>query len=196
MKVTATREEKQTQIIHAAIKVFSKYGIDGTKMELVAKEAGIGKGTIYEYFASKESLLEKMIQFSVETYRLGLKENITQGSNIEEKLLNCTRYNIEFFHMHLDMLRMAMQVNALSPAMREYMIAECKGIFDFYQDMLQEAKVKGELHKELNIELAVYLINGTIDQFVKQKVFCQSYLPTQINYPELVDIMLKGLRGS
>jgi len=48
MVPTASREEKQTDILKAAIRVFSEHGFDGAKMEYIAKEAGIGKGTIYE----------------------------------------------------------------------------------------------------------------------------------------------------
>ncbi len=54
-----TREEKRVHIIRSAIKVLSVHGLDGTKMELVAKEAGIGKGTIYEYFQVRNSFFKK-----------------------------------------------------------------------------------------------------------------------------------------
>ena len=50
------KEAKKTQIIIAATQVFSKLGVAKTKMIDIAQAAGIGKGTIYEYFRSKEEI--------------------------------------------------------------------------------------------------------------------------------------------
>ncbi len=47
---------KKGAIITAATTVFAQKGYFGTRMAEVARTAGIGKGTIYEYFRSKEDL--------------------------------------------------------------------------------------------------------------------------------------------
>ena len=50
---------KEEIIIHAGIKLFQEKGFAATTVSAVAKEAGIGKGTVYGYFKSKEELLLK-----------------------------------------------------------------------------------------------------------------------------------------
>jgi len=56
-KVTdAYKEELKEKIIQAAIESFSQSGYDRTKMEDIAKRLGLGKGTLYLYFKSKEDL--------------------------------------------------------------------------------------------------------------------------------------------
>ncbi|HSQ77554.1 MAG TPA: TetR/AcrR family transcriptional regulator [Nitrospirota bacterium] len=50
------KEEKKKAILSAARTVFAKEGFAATKIEDVAREAGIGKGTIYEYFRSKDDI--------------------------------------------------------------------------------------------------------------------------------------------
>jgi TetR/AcrR family fatty acid metabolism transcriptional regulator len=50
------KETKKMEILHAAMKIFARNGIVKTKMIDVATEAGVGKGTIYEYFRSKEEI--------------------------------------------------------------------------------------------------------------------------------------------
>ncbi len=47
---------KKRNILQAAIPVFSEKGVANTKMIDIAKAAKIGKGTIYEYFSSKEDI--------------------------------------------------------------------------------------------------------------------------------------------
>ncbi|MBE9530214.1 MAG: TetR/AcrR family transcriptional regulator, partial [Proteobacteria bacterium] len=51
-----SKNEKKNQIIEAAAQIFAKNGFSGTIMAEIAHCAGIGKGTIYEYFKSKEEL--------------------------------------------------------------------------------------------------------------------------------------------
>ncbi|MFC2081391.1 TetR/AcrR family transcriptional regulator [Bacteroidota bacterium] len=55
------KELKKQDILDAAIKVFALKGIVKTKMIDIAKEAGIGKGTIYEYFRSKDEIIGESI---------------------------------------------------------------------------------------------------------------------------------------
>ena len=51
---------KKTVIFNAAMSIFMEKGYGETRMIDIAKEAGIGKGTIYEYFSSKEELFFEM----------------------------------------------------------------------------------------------------------------------------------------
>jgi len=53
---TVDRESKQQHIVHAAMLVFARSGVHQAKMADIAAEAGIGKGTIYEYFRSKDEI--------------------------------------------------------------------------------------------------------------------------------------------
>jgi AcrR family transcriptional regulator len=50
------KEEKRRQILEAALREFARRGFSRTKMDDVARAAGIGKGTVYEYFTNKDEL--------------------------------------------------------------------------------------------------------------------------------------------
>ena len=49
-------EAKRQRIIDAAIQVFAHDGLSNGKIATIAAKAGIGKGTVYEYFSSKEEI--------------------------------------------------------------------------------------------------------------------------------------------
>ncbi len=53
------KEAKRKKILEASMRVFAKKGVENTKMKDIAKSAGIGKGTIYEYFNSRDEILQK-----------------------------------------------------------------------------------------------------------------------------------------
>jgi len=55
-------EARHTAILDAALQVFGQYGYRRTSMDDIAREAGIGKGTIYLSFASKEEVFQALSQ--------------------------------------------------------------------------------------------------------------------------------------
>jgi AcrR family transcriptional regulator len=56
-----TKEQTRTKIINTAISFFSQKGYYGTSINDIAKEAGISKGLAYNYFESKQQLLQAII---------------------------------------------------------------------------------------------------------------------------------------
>lgn len=61
LKSTARRERKKAavraQIVSTAVELFSRHGMDGVTVEQIADAADIGKGTIYNYFETKEHIV-------------------------------------------------------------------------------------------------------------------------------------------
>ena len=63
------REQKlhrQEEILAAAFKVFAAHGYEATRIDEVARQAGIAKGTIYLYFRDKEQLFRAMVRSLVQ----------------------------------------------------------------------------------------------------------------------------------
>lgn len=56
------KEARRSAIIEAALAEFTAQGFTSAKLDDVAVRAGIGKGTIYLYFDSKESLFEAVVR--------------------------------------------------------------------------------------------------------------------------------------
>lgn len=74
---------KSDQILAAAKACFIQLGYKATSVETISKFAGIGKGTIYNYFKTKEELLEAIVD--VEKQNLILyADSLMQRSSMEE----------------------------------------------------------------------------------------------------------------
>ncbi|MEM6534003.1 MAG: TetR/AcrR family transcriptional regulator [Pseudomonadota bacterium] len=58
----AHKEQRREDLIKAALDVFSRVGFASAKLDDVAEEAGVSKGTIYLYFDSKEALFEDVVR--------------------------------------------------------------------------------------------------------------------------------------
>jgi TetR/AcrR family transcriptional regulator len=57
--------ERPTQIIDAALDVFSEQGFAAAKLDEIARRAGVSKGTIYLYFTSKEDLFKAVVNDTI-----------------------------------------------------------------------------------------------------------------------------------
>lgn len=58
-------EARPDEILDAALALFSESGFDGTRMDDVARRAGLSKGAVYLYFPSKKALLEGLVRRAV-----------------------------------------------------------------------------------------------------------------------------------
>jgi len=56
------KEDRPAELIAAALAVFVERGFSATKLEDVAKKAGVSKGTVYLYYDSKEALFKAVVR--------------------------------------------------------------------------------------------------------------------------------------
>lgn len=59
---------RPSEIIEAAIEIFGERGFGASKLEDVARRAGVSKGTVFVYFASKDDLFRAVAQTLLETH--------------------------------------------------------------------------------------------------------------------------------
>jgi len=61
LRKEAHEQARREQILAAAVRVWVRDGFDRAPVEAIAREAGLGKGTIYLYFETKEAVLQAVI---------------------------------------------------------------------------------------------------------------------------------------
>ena len=81
---TQYKTEVKEKIVQAALTTFSKYGYDKTRMDDIAENAKISKGTLYLYFKSKEKLFYVISENSTKE----LKEQISKLFSKKEDLVS------------------------------------------------------------------------------------------------------------
>lgn len=77
---------KDILILEAAINQFKSKGFAAVRIADIAKEAGIGKGTVYEYFSSKEELLLKACSYFCSTVDAGLESNVLNNPSLDNSV--------------------------------------------------------------------------------------------------------------
>ena len=79
-KWTRRKEARPAEIIEAAAEIFIRGGYAAANLDDVARQAGIAKGTLYRYFADKQSLFRAVVQQAIE---LNLAALETAGNGME-----------------------------------------------------------------------------------------------------------------
>ncbi|HXY18723.1 MAG TPA: TetR/AcrR family transcriptional regulator [Gemmatimonadales bacterium] len=59
------KDARPSEILAAALETFVEHGYAATRLEEVARRAGVTKGTLYIYFASKEALFKEVVRANV-----------------------------------------------------------------------------------------------------------------------------------
>ena len=84
MPKVVNKEEKRRQIALASKDLLIKRGIKNVSVAEFAKSAGIGKGTIYEYFDSKEDIVLEILKILSDEYYEEITKKMKGKSEIEK----------------------------------------------------------------------------------------------------------------
>ncbi|MCB9233997.1 MAG: TetR/AcrR family transcriptional regulator [Bacteroidia bacterium] len=60
------REKSKEKLVYAALELFATHGYDRVSVSQIAKHAGVSKGLVYNYYASKEDLVQAIIETYME----------------------------------------------------------------------------------------------------------------------------------
>jgi len=97
-------EETKGRIIKSAIKLFANKGFHETKVEDIAVESGVAKGTIYLYFKSKEEIMESSLDFifseAINSY------NVPDNLDFYESIKMIVENNFRFISENMDFYKM------------------------------------------------------------------------------------------
>jgi len=87
---------KRLQILAGAERVFLAEGYEGASMSMIARAAGVSKGTLYVYFTNKEALFSDFIEVQCRAQTDTLYEGLMAAGPVEELLREFGRRFVRF----------------------------------------------------------------------------------------------------
>jgi len=115
-------DERSEQIKSAALKVFAHRGIAGTKMSMIAGEAGISQGLSYRYFNSKEELFTILVEEAIEESQAAIKSILHLSITPIQQIRTLTLRMLDESHKQYFLLLQHAQKSDEVPAMAKYII--------------------------------------------------------------------------
>lgn len=134
------KDSKRFEILMAAMQVFARKGVAGSKMTDIAEAAGIGKGTVYEYFTSKEEIFALAFQYFFQDIQQKIQETFKKTEDPIEKLKLVIEVSLhEFLESSPDLAGIMMEFWAEGVRNKDKNILatmDIKGIYQMYRKLL------------------------------------------------------------
>ena len=143
---TLVREEVREAILDATDRLLARYGYRKMTVEDIAREAGIGKGTVYLHFPSKEEVVLSRVDRMVERLkeRLWAVARSDADAAIRLRLMLLTRVLYRFDSVQ----HYTQSLNDLLAALRPNLLARRVRYFDeeaqIFAEVLNEGRDAGE----------------------------------------------------
>ena len=92
MMTSPSYKEKELLIMRALLRLLSDgVGLSEIKTSDIAQEAGIGKGTLYNYFDTKEDIFARKILYSIDTQLHAVFEQMNKAQDFKSKCYTVLR---------------------------------------------------------------------------------------------------------
>src|SRR5574340_632471 len=80
------REATRQRIMRQAASEFARLGLDQANINVIAEQAGIGKGTIYLYFENKRELFLAMLRSIAQAQLTSVRVALASEGNLRQRL--------------------------------------------------------------------------------------------------------------
>lgn len=188
------REATRRHIIRQAASEFARLGFDQANINIIAEQAGIGKGTIYLYFENKRELFLAMLRYIAQDHILAIRSALAQDGTIQQRL---ERLFLAFAHLaqeERDSFNVYM--SALYGVNRAFQAEATKLLRDYLATIalaLEQSQARGEIHCS-NIEATALMILSLTESYIlSANVLGQSEQAISQQATLIAEVALRGL---
>ena len=193
------RTDKKNRIVKAAVTVFAQKGYASATIADIASGAEIGKGTIYEYFASKEDLFFAVFEwFKMRTEDAARVNIAVLGGSAAIRLEALSDSLMCLWPEIKDVFRLTMEFWAASssPQMQDRFKANFRNTYQEFRNivksLIQEGIERGEFRPGINPESVAAALVGTWDALFLQAWFEDDFDPVTIAR-DFLSVLINGL---
>lgn len=187
------RKRRADVLISAATQVIAKKGFASATMRDIAKAAGTHVPTLYEYFPSKEALLEAIYRKEMEASLHGLSRGVDPDAPAVEQLRQLLSNQLQ--HAADNRQAVALlnrEFRHLSQSTRAEMTALYHKLIAPFDDVLKAGIAAGEL-RPVDSFLMANIFETTADMLVLRPFFFKERAPEDYRH-SLHEILISGLR--
>jgi AcrR family transcriptional regulator len=185
---------RKAQILDTAARVFATYGFANTQVQTIANHLGVGNGTIYRYFPTKEQLFLSTVERGLKELEAEMDAVLAQPLDGPELIRLAIRTYLGFFHRRPEMAELFIQERAAFPHHHRplYFVAkddemECK--HQTFFNRLVETGVIRPIPRERFFAVIGDLLYGTI----LTNLLASRPADPDTQAADVLDVILNGL---
>jgi len=187
--------ERKRQILNSGIKIFGEKGFQNATIAEIAKEAGVGDATIYEYFKNKEDLMlaipveiTKELIPLINDHMMGIKGALNKLRKFIWWWLNYVEKNPGYGSIVL----LELKTSKTYVSNEAYQAA--RNFYKIVLDIIREGQEEGSIKKEINIYLARSICVGAIEHIIIRWLLKERKYSLTQYADELADLLINSLK--
>jgi TetR/AcrR family transcriptional regulator, fatty acid metabolism regulator protein len=159
----ASRPEKRTLILDAAVRVFARRGYHGSRVGEIAEEAGVAHGLLYHYFSSKEQVLHTIFRENwgelIERFRAVERSD----EPAREKLEGIAKILLRTWRNDPNLVTVMVREVARSPQLQSQVV-EVGEAFAIVQRVIEQGQAEATFRRDLDARLASWIVYGGLEE--------------------------------
>jgi TetR/AcrR family fatty acid metabolism transcriptional regulator len=195
---TAARGEKRPLILRAATEVFAKQGFNSVTVADIADHAGIGKGTVYEYFSSKDELLFAVFEWMNEGIAGRIRDLLAAGGTTRKRLQGLLDLGAEVTREQVEMQAVVLDFWSASRGTKaeERYNQACLATYRTYRglvaDVIRQGQKAGEIRPGVDPDAIATMVVAAMDGLGIQIFFDRDIDPNR-TVDGFAEVLLAGL---
>ena len=192
----AAKDAVRRRLLESAAAQFARLGFDATNIDDIAVDAGVAKGTVYNYFDSKEDLFGAVLaqgaQQTVDRFAA-----VPHGASTRDALRALAAADVSVLREEEAFMKVLI-AEAMSPRSRNYslILERLAPFLDAVAGILEAGVRRGEVRRDRPVPQLALLFTGTLALLYIQHWQSDGGWPTMDEIPDLaVDTFLDGGRA-
>jgi AcrR family transcriptional regulator len=189
-------QEKKTQVIKATFDLMnSDTGIDNLTMDEIAKNANVGKTSIFKYFGSKENLIYEVFRYYLGKIGETAREIMAKNIPFEETLIAMSQNKIQYLdkvnkRFYLDLMDFftTKEEDGLTLIMQQY----TKEGYGIMLDLFYRGRKEGKIDLKYSDEFLMLYFQALVEGISSPHIY-QKIIPYTAQWTEL---LIKGIAPS
>ena len=187
MAIIVDKVQKRKDIAISCKELFFQHGINDLTISQVAKTAGVGKGTIYDYFKNKEDIVFEIVNILLEERNKKKEIYLENATSTKEKVkvffsIFYRDEDIELRQLYKEFISISLM--SLDSEMRAFHTQNSEDYYRWFKEIIQNGINSGELIEEsINLTRGLFVFGDGI--FISNSV-----TDSMQNIEEEIDIYL------
>jgi len=189
------KEETRENIINSAITFFREKGFEETTMEEIADASDVSKGTLYNYFPDKESILIGHFQSFIADYGKEFKAGLEDIQGIEARLNKF----LDFFQsvlardMTLANIYLKFRLQTLFDN-DPFDNPRRSGLEKIVQEIMKQAQANKEIRKDIPCLVLARNFQFLVRSYLISNIYTQEPIDMDTLKDQLISLFLNGAK--
>ncbi|HAA03744.1 MAG TPA: hypothetical protein DCZ69_13860 [Syntrophobacteraceae bacterium] len=186
------RQSTKEKILEAALDIFSDKGYHVATVDEIAEHAGLGKGTVYRYFANKEALFNELVRIRLEELEHSASEVLDSHDDVVVMIIKYLRVYFDFFDQNQRLYRVIVQEHLdFGTEMHELYIKKVLRRLPALKRKVYEATQHG-VFKDVDFQTVFYGVMGFIHGVIQKWLAHDCSYSLLEELPAVVEILFFG----